>query len=72
MVLTILIYGSPETVFFSFYGLFEDGSKEATEYTHFDNDYSRWIMPTSNGLTGEALNLLSDSVRGYVYLLLSS
>ena len=29
-------------------------------------------MPKSEGLTYEALNLLSDSVRGYVYLLLSS
>ena len=29
-------------------------------------------MPTSNGLTYKALNLLSDSVRGYVYLLLSA
>ena len=36
------------------------------------SDYSRWIMPTSNGLTYKALNLLSDSVRGYVYLLLSA
>ena len=29
-------------------------------------------MPTSNGLTYNALNLLSDSVRGYVYVLLSA
>ena len=29
-------------------------------------------MPQSEGLTYEALNLLSDSVRAYVYLLLSS
>ena len=36
------------------------------------SDYSKWIMPTSNGLTYKALNLLSDSVRGYVYLLLSA
>ena len=57
---------------FSYYGLFEEGSKEATKYTHFDNNYSRWIMPKSEGLTAEALNLLSDSVRAYVYLLLSS
>ena len=57
---------------FSYYGLFEDGSKQATKYTHFDNNYSRWIMPAYNGLTGEALNLLSDSVRAYVYLLLGS
>ena len=58
---------------FSYKGLFLDGgSKEATEYTHFNNDYSRWIMPKSEGLTYEALNLLSDSVRAYVYLLLGS
>ena len=56
---------------FSYRGLFEDGSKQATEYTHFSNDYSRWIIPKSDGLTYEALNLLSDSVRAYVYLLLS-
>ena len=36
------------------------------------SDYSKWVMPTSNGLTYKALNLLSDSVRGYVYLLLSA
>ena len=57
---------------FSYRGLFKDGSKQATEYTHFSNDYSRWIIPKSDGLTYEALNLLSDSVRAYVYLLLSS
>ena len=27
------------------------------------SDYSKWIMPTSNGLTYKALNLLSYSVR---------
>ena len=59
--------------FFSYRGLFLDGgSKQATEYTHFSNDYSRWIIPKSDGLTYEALNLLSDSVRAYVYLLLGS
>ena len=46
--------------------------KEATKWTHFDNNYSRWIIPKSEGLTYEALNLLSDSVRAYVYLLLGS
>ena len=58
--------------FYSTQGLFTHGGKEATKYTHFSNDYSRWIMPQSEGLTYEALNLLSDSVRAYVYLLLSS
>ena len=57
---------------FSYYGLFEDDGKEATKWTHFDNNYSRWIIPKSEGLTYEALNLLSDSVRAYVYLLLGS
>ena len=36
------------------------------------SDYSKWIMPTTKGLTYKALHLLSDSVRGYVYLLLSA
>ena len=58
--------------FYSTQGLFTHDGKEATKYTHFSNDYSRWIMPKSEGLTYEALNLLSDSVRAYVYLLLSS
>ena len=57
---------------FSYYSLFEDDGKEATKWTHFDNNYSRWIIPISEALTYEALNLLSDSVRGYVYLLLGS
>ena len=58
--------------FYSTQGLFIHDGKEATKYTHFSNDYSRWIMPKSEGLTYEALNLLSDSVRAYVYLLLAS
>ena len=28
------------------------------------SDYSKWIVPTSMGLSYKALNLLSDSVRG--------
>ena len=52
---------------------FENGNTTTKSTTKPPSgDYSRWIIPTSNGLTYKALNLLSDSVRGYVYLLLSS
>ena len=36
---------------YSTQGLFTHGGKEATKYTHFSNDYTRWIMSTSEGLT---------------------
>ena len=42
------------------------------EYTHFSNDYSRWILEKSDGLTRIGIEKLSESVRIYAYLILSS
>ena len=52
--------------FYSSHGLFIHDGKEANKHTHFSNDYSRWIMPKSEGLTYGALNLVSDSVRAFM------
>ena len=57
---------------YSTQGLFTDGGKEANKYTHFSNDYTRWIMSTSDGLTGIGVEKLSESVRAYAYCLLSA
>ena len=43
-----------------------------TKYTHFSNDYSRWILDKSHGLTRIGIEKLSESVRMYAYLILSS
>ena len=51
--------------------LFTHGGKKATKFTQFSNDYSRWIMSTSDGLTGIGVEKLSESVRAYAYCLLS-
>ena len=53
---------------------FGDKMKKATESTlkQLSNDYSIWIMHKSKGLIFNALNILSESVRSYVYLLLTS
>ena len=40
--------------------------------TNVDGNYCSWMLTNSQGLTSNALNLLSDSVRAYVYLILSS
>ena len=36
------------------------------------NNLARWIMPTSHGFTKKGLLKISQSVRGYVYLVLTS
>ena len=52
---------------------FENGNITTKSTTKLPiSDYSKLIIPTSMDLTYKALNLLSDSVRGYVYLLLSA
>ena len=53
-------------------GDFVEGGKMANSFTKFSNDYSTWICDASKGLTYNALNLLSESVRNYVYLLITS
>lgn len=36
------------------------------------NSWSRWIMPKSQGLTRQGIEMLSESIRVYVYCLLSA
>ena len=37
-----------------------------------ENSFSRWIIQNANGLTTLGLQKLSESVRDYAYLILSS
>ena len=37
-----------------------------------ENSFSRWIIEKSNGLTTLGLQKLSETVRGYTYLVLTS
>ena len=55
-------------------GEFHDGGLKSAikKFTNINNDYSRWIMSKSQRFTKQGLYMLSDSVRAYVYLILSS
>ena len=57
---------------YSTQGVFTHGGKEANKYTNFSNDYTRWIMSTSDGLSRIGVKKLSESVRAYAYCLLSA
>ena len=50
---------------FSTQGVFSDGRKGANEYT-------RWILEKSDGLTRIGVEKLSESVRAYAYCILSA
>ena len=46
------------------------GTGSQTTYQH--NNYSRWIMNSSHGLTKYGLEKVSESIRAYSYLVLTS
>ena len=50
----------------------DDDMNSATEYTKINNDYSKFIIETSKGFTIQGLYMISESVRVYTYLILSS
>ena len=47
---------------YSTQGLFTHGGKQANKHTHFSNDYTRWILEKSDGLTRIGDEKLSESV----------
>ena len=48
----------------------QSGSGSHISYAH--NNWSRWIMNSSRGFTRHGIEKIGDSIRAYVYLVLSS
>ena len=54
-------------------GVFHDGGKKSiNKYTKINQDPSIWILEKSKGFTTQGLFMISESVRVYAYLILSS
>jgi len=51
---------------------FERTGMPRTGFHYAHNNWSRWIMNSSNGFTKHGLEKISDSVRAYSYLVLTS
>ena len=51
---------------------FFDRSGTSGNYTYQHNDWSRWIMNSSRGFTKYGLKKISESIRAYSYLVLTS
>ena len=49
-----------------------DRSGTSGDYSYQHNNWSRWIMNSSNGFTKQGLEKISESIRAYSYLILSS
>ena len=49
-----------------------DQSGSGSHISYADNNWSRWIMNSSCGFTEHGIEKIGDSIRAYVYLVLSS
>ena len=49
-----------------------DRSGTSGNYTYQHNDWSRWIVNSSHGFTKSGVEKISDSIRAYSYLVLTS
>ena len=51
---------------------FERTGMPSTHFNYAHNNWSRWIMNSSHGFTKHGLEKISDSIRAYSYLVLTS
>ena len=49
-----------------------DRSGKYGDYSYAHNNWSRWLMNSSHGFTKQGLEKISESIRAYSYLILSS
>ena len=52
--------------------LFDRLGTASSGYQYFHNDWSKWIMNESEGFTKQGIEKISESIRAYTYLILSS
>ena len=61
------------TWYYDAVGLFHNGGeKSINKYTKINQDPSIWILEKSKGFTSQGLVMISESVRVYTYLILTS